>query len=166
MSNHRTTAVGGVVLAVVALVGCGEDGPGGDIATGQSGSGTTAGTAETKAIQAGETWYTTAQVRQGRGIYNNNCASCHGAMGQGARDWRERGPDGNFPAPPLNGSGHTWHHPMPVLERIIREGGPANMPAWEHKLSDAEIEAVLAYVQSMWPQKVYDAWAQRMQGQG
>lgn len=147
-----TTALVGVLLA-----GCGDD----------SASGNAPGMAQSASRQAepapktAEVWYTSAQVRQGREIYNDNCASCHGAMGQGARNWRQRGPDGNFPAPPLNGSGHTWHHPKPVLEQIIRDGGPANMPAWDHKLSDAEIEAVLAYVQSLWPAEIYARWAQR-----
>lgn len=153
-----------LLVATLALPGCGDPGTDAEAAAAPQQSATKS--SSSAGSQTADVWYTSAQVREGRGIYNNNCASCHGAMGQGARNWRERGADGNFPAPPLNGSGHTWHHPMPVLEKIIREGGPANMPAWGHMLSDAEIKSVLAYVQSLWPQKVYDIWAQRMQRSG
>lgn len=164
MKLSTLTLRAGLFAAVLVLAAC--DDP--DAGTRQNAAvrQSAGAAASSPDIASGDVWYTTAQVREGRGIYNNNCATCHGAMGQGAREWRKRGPDGNFPAPPLNGSGHTWHHPMPVLEKIIREGGPANMPAWGHKLSDAEIESVLAYVQSLWPQKVYDTWAQRMQRNG
>lgn len=146
------------VLLALGLAACSEE------RTAESDPGqVNAATQPPASAEPGQVWYTDAQVRQGRPIYNNNCANCHGAMAQGARNWRQRGPDGNFPAPPLNGSGHTWHHPMPVLERVIREGGPANMPAWGHTLSDAEIKAVLAYVQSLWPEEIYNTWAERME---
>jgi mono/diheme cytochrome c family protein len=157
MGTTQLKALVITALAGVLLVGCGDNGT----------NGNTAGVTQFPERQAEpgpepvEAWYTSAQVRRGREIYSDNCASCHGSMGQGARNWRQRGPDGNFPAPPLNGSGHTWHHPKPVLEQIIRDGGPANMPAWGHTLSDAEIEAVLAYVQSLWPAEIYARWAQQ-----
>lgn len=165
MKSAKPMIWAGLLAAALMLAGCGdsETAAGGAAETAPQGA---TQTARAPQVQPGEVWYTTAQVREGRGIYNNNCASCHGAMGQGARNWRERGPDGNFPAPPLNGSGHTWHHPMPALEQIIREGGPANMPAWGQRFSDTEIRSVLAYVQSLWPQQVYNAWAQRMQRNG
>lgn len=105
-----------------------------------------------------EPWYTTEQVRLGRQVFKQNCASCHGGMAQGAPNWRERGPDGNFPPPPLNGSGHTWHHPFPMLRDIITDGGQQNMPAFGDRLSDKEIEAVLAFVNSLWPDRVYETW--------
>lgn len=152
----------GLTLAVL-LAGCGESGH-------QTADSQRANAPEKTTAPAEQTavdpWFTDAQVRQGRAIYNDNCASCHGGMAQGAPNWRKRGPDGNFPAPPLNGSGHTWHHPQPMLERIVREGGAANMPAMGDKLSEAQIKAVLAYVQSLWPQEIYNRWAQSMQGGG
>ena len=50
-------------------------------------------------------------VQSGEAIYNKNCASCHGPNGQGlAEDWRIKDANGNYPAPPLNGTAHTWHH--------------------------------------------------------
>jgi len=33
-----------------------------------------------------------------------------------------------------------------------------SMPAWEGKLSDDDIEAVIAWIQSRWPEEIYQAW--------
>jgi mono/diheme cytochrome c family protein len=32
------------------------------------------------------------------------------------------------------------------------------MPGWRGKLSDDEIEAVIAWMQSLWPDDRYEAW--------
>ena len=32
------------------------------------------------------------------------------------------------------------------------------MPAWGEKLSDAEIKAIVAWFQSLWPEEIYSAW--------
>ena len=43
--------------------------------------------------------------------YQNNCASCHGVNLQGQEGWQNTlDEDGHRLAPPLNGTGHTWHH--------------------------------------------------------
>lgn len=39
-------------------------------------------------------------VMQGRAIYTNNCAACHGESLQGQPNWRERMANGRLPAPP------------------------------------------------------------------
>jgi len=99
--------------------------------------------------------FTAAELR-GQGLYYANCASCHG------------GPTGgdmlDYP-PRHNSNGHTWHHPECELQQIIRDGGdemtasmrqmmaPPGAPkmlAFKDKLSDAEIDAVLAYIKTMW----------------
>jgi mono/diheme cytochrome c family protein len=102
-----------------------------------------------------------AQVSKGARLYQKNCAECHGASGQGNANWRQRDADGMFPPPPLNGTGHTWHHPKEVLYDVITNGSPkgmGKMPAWRDKLSDEEIEAVIAWFQSRWPDQIYSAW--------
>ena len=106
-------------------------------------------------------------VMQGRQIYSNHCASCHGADLQGQRNWRERMPNGRLPAPPHDESGHTWHHPDNVLIDLVKNGlvpgrtAPygykSDMPAYANTLSDTEIVAVLAYIKSKWPAKVLEA---------
>lgn len=56
-----------------------------------------------------------ALVADGRKLYDQACASCHGAMLEGQPNWRQRKADGRLPAPPHDPSGHTWHHPDAVL---------------------------------------------------
>ena len=105
-----------------------------------------------------------ALVVQGKAIYANNCAACHGASLQGQPNWRERLPNGRLPAPPHDKTGHTWHHPDAILTDIVKNGlvpgrtAPpgyeSDMPAFGKSLSDEEITAVLAYIKSTWPSKV------------
>lgn len=109
-------------------------------------------------------WYPAEVLDTGRALYVESCSSCHGMQGEGAPDWRKRGPDGKWPPPPLNGTGHAWHHPLPVLYRVIMQGSPAgsgNMPAWQGKLSREEVLAIIAWFQSQWPDELYAAWARR-----
>lgn len=100
-------------------------------------------------------------IARGARIYRENCARCHGERGEGAPNWRQRRPDGKWPPPPLNGTGHTWHHPLAALRMTIRNGTLAiggSMPPWKDKLSDEDIDAVIAWFQSQWPDEVYQAW--------
>ncbi len=110
-------------------------------------------------------WYTNAQLIRGKKVFVTNCAACHGASGEGlVVDWKKPGADGKFPAPPLNGSAHTWHHSKALLMRTINEGGVAlggAMPPFKDKLTEQEKEAVLAYVMSLWPKDIYATWQER-----
>jgi mono/diheme cytochrome c family protein len=111
--------------------------------------------------------YAAAQVARGGEIFRRNCAECHGANAQGAPDWHRRGADGKFPPPPLNGAGHAWHHPPAALKRTIREGTAqlgGSMPAWGDRLSGDEVDAVLAYIVTLWPEELYQAWRRRQAG--
>ncbi|PKP84708.1 MAG: cytochrome C [Alphaproteobacteria bacterium HGW-Alphaproteobacteria-2] len=100
-------------------------------------------------------------VAQGRRVYADQCAACHGADLAGQPDWRSPLPTGRLPAPPHDASGHTWHHADDVLFLIVREGTAAvvgngyesDMPGFADVLSDAEIRAVLAYIKSTWPER-------------
>lgn len=101
------------------------------------------------------------KVKRGGEIFQHYCAECHGQQGQGAFNWRQPGPDGKYPAPPLNGTGHTWHHPYAMLTYVIKNGSPGgtgNMPAWGGKLTDQDIAAVIEWFQSQWSDEVYAAW--------
>jgi mono/diheme cytochrome c family protein len=103
------------------------------------------------------------QLALGASVYAQHCAACHGAKLEGQPEWRKRMPNGRFPAPPHDESGHTWHHPDEVLFGITKHGlvppyAPAgyqsDMPAFAGKLSDDEIRAVLAYISARWPGEV------------
>lgn len=104
----------------------------------------------------------------GRALYLQHCASCHGAELEGQPDWRSPRPDGTWPAPPHSAEGHTWHHPDAMLLDYVRRGGQAvlddmgvefasGMPGFEGVLAEAEIEAILDYVKSTWPEEVRSA---------
>ena len=107
-----------------------------------------------------------SQLALGKQVFHDHCISCHGDQAQGDAHWRQRGADGKYPAPPLDGSGHAWHHSTEVLRGVVSNGsapGQGNMPAWKGKLTAQEIDAVVAWFQSTWPQPVYDAWFEMQQ---
>lgn len=110
-----------------------------------------------------ERWYKPSYVEAGKALYDNNCAACHQPAAVGTEKWRERDANGLLPPPPLNGTAHTWHHPLSILYRQIMTGsapGVGTMPPFKGRLSQAEALAVIAYVQSLWSDEVYDAWQQ------
>ena len=104
-------------------------------------------------------------LERGRSLFRKNCAACHGWNAEGTTpDWQKRDENGQYPPPPLNGSAHTWHHPVPVLYRIIRDGTAdmgGSMPAWAEKLSDDEMLMIIQWITSLWPDELYDIWNQR-----
>jgi mono/diheme cytochrome c family protein len=98
---------------------------------------------------------------RGLKLYQQTCAACHGKQGEGAANWQQKDADGKFLPPPLNGTGHTWHHPMYMLMDIIKNGTQrlgGNMPPWKGTLSDKQIQDILYWVQSQWPTEIYAAW--------
>ncbi len=113
-------------------------------------------------------WYTAAQVEQGAPLFATYCAACHGKEAQGDFRWRQRGADGRYPAPPLNGSAHAWHHPLPMIKRQIRDGSPpgGSMPGFGAQLSDAQIEAMIAWFQNFWSREIYQSWKRGMHHKG
>lgn len=115
--------------------------------------------------ESADRWYGQAQVVAGEKIYQQNCLSCHGAGGGGlVKEWRRRLADGSYPPPPLDGTAHTWHHPLSVLERTIRDGTAplgGNMPAFGKNLTKQQRLAVIAYLQSHWTEGIYRQWLAR-----
>ncbi len=112
-----------------------------------------------------------AQVQAGRVIYQRHCAACHGAKAEGVPHWATPGPDGLYPAPPHDNTGHTWHHSDRVLYETIYSGmgdplrpdAPLRMLAWGQQLSDAEIRAVIEYFKSLWTEENRDwQWEQTL----
>src|SRR5690606_27484702 len=94
----------------------------------------------------------------GQQVYETHCAACHGVngVGQVPEAPLQRDTTGRYPAPPHNDQGHTWHHDDDLLFQIIYEGGMGDranfyeMPAFGEKLSPEEINAVLAYIKTLW----------------
>jgi mono/diheme cytochrome c family protein len=97
-------------------------------------------------------------VRRGKVVYAEQCASCHGANLEGQPNWRHLLPNGRLPTPPHDASGHTWHHSDKQLFDMTKigpggllPGYQSDMPGFKDILVDADIWAVLSYIQSTWP---------------
>ena len=83
---------------------------------------------------------------QGRDIYLQKCASCHGADGEGAVGDRLVGGQGTLAtAKPVRTVGSYWPY-APTLFDYIRRAMPQNAP---QSLSNEEVYAVSAYVLSL-----------------
>ncbi len=91
-----------------------------------------------------------AQAPNGKQVFTANCAACHQANGKGAG-----------PFPPLAGNPDVTAADTTGIIGTVLNGktGPITingktysgaMPIWHHKLSTAEIAAVLTYVRSAW----------------
>lgn len=92
-------------------------------------------------------------VVAGEEIYQQSCASCHGADLAGQQDWKIPDAEGLRPAPPQDASGHTWHHSDQLILEIISVGldlGPTRMPTFGDQLSEQEIVAVLEFLKASW----------------
>ena len=140
----RIAGTAAVVLgSAICIVGCGDPAP--DVPP---------------TVASGPADSTNARaVAEGEAVYLAHCGSCHGAQLQGQPNWQEVLPDGGYPAPPHDGSGHTWRHSDRQLFLATKFGNSfsaapgsiSHMPTFEHVLSDDEIWAAIAFVKSHWP---------------
>jgi mono/diheme cytochrome c family protein len=109
-----------------------------------------------------DTWLKPEQISRGRLVYGQHCLKCHGAEGKGQPgDWRVRKPNGLYPPPPLDDTAHAWHHPTVVLRKAILKGSPpdmGDMPPWQGRLTDDEIDDVIVYIKSLWSPEIYRQW--------
>lgn len=106
-------------------------------------------------------WYTASQVSAGEPLYQQYCAVCHAADGSATTEWRTTDENGNYPPPPLNGTAHTWHHSLEVLDQSIVNGGAefgGVMPGFGAVLAEADRLAVIAWFQSLWTDDIYARW--------
>lgn len=116
-------------------------------------------------------------VENGEVLYAKACASCHGVLLEGQKDWRQENESGVFPAPPHDETGHTWHHGDRLLFAYTKFGGEAifaakgiegvksNMPGFSETLSDQEIWDILAFIKSTWSERVRKLQASRTEAE-
>ena len=105
-------------------------------------------------------------------LYQNNCASCHGLKLQGQNDWKLKlDEDGHRLAPPLNGSGHTWHHSPDYLFKVIKYGVQEFDPNYKGKmlgnadLTDEEVWQLIDYIKIVWPPKIQEVYISRYENE-
>lgn len=90
-----------------------------------------------------------ASVERGAALYQANCQSCHGgATGGNLKD---------IP-PPHNANGHTWDHADQWLTAAILNGitfslEEQKMPAFKDKLTEEDVQAILAYIKMWWTEE-------------
>ncbi len=99
-----------------------------------------------------------SNAQLGKITFDEHCVVCHGKDAQGlSKDWKQRLPNGKFPAPPLNGTAHAWHHSPKTLMSTINNGGVRLggwMPAFKEQLNEDEKQALLDYIYSLWPKEI------------
>lgn len=97
-------------------------------------------------------------LEEGKRIYQQYCAGCHGIQGEGQPNWDKQNSLGELPAPPHNSQGHTWKHSDAMLYRLVAEGwrDPWNeterltMPAFGDTLTPKQIRLVIDYLKTLW----------------
>jgi mono/diheme cytochrome c family protein len=100
-------------------------------------------------------------IAEGEALYQKFCAACHGVNLEGQPNWKTPRPSGTLPAPPHDASGHTWHHPTSLLFKITKKGASAvvgggyksDMGGFERILSDDQINDILEFIKSTWPER-------------
>ncbi len=112
-------------------------------------------------------------LTSGQALYAEQCASCHGVNLEGQPDWQTPDNNGILPAPPHDETGHTWHHDNQLLFEYTQLGGEAalaargvngfasGMPGFGDILTDDDIWDILAYIRSIWPERVQEVQAGR-----
>lgn len=110
-------------------------------------------------------WQDPDVVAAGAVLYDQHCASCHGAGLEGQPNWRERNEAGRLPAPPHDVTGHTWHHADALLidittrgtAAVVGRGYESDMIGFGDVMSEDQIIAVLSFIKSTWPAEVIEA---------
>ena len=100
-------------------------------------------TAPTSIPQVEEPVSSTDIKSSGAQLYAAQCQSCHG---------NREGVGATGIAPLHNETGHTWHHPDTQLREWIMNGklGFGQMPAFQDRLSESEVDVILAFIKTLW----------------
>jgi mono/diheme cytochrome c family protein len=96
------------------------------------------------ALLGGSAWAQVAgdPLRQGQEVYEDSCAQCHRANGEGL--------PATFPA--LNKNPFVLGDPQPVIATVLNglKGNLGSMPGWKDKLDDQQIAAVVTHIRQAW----------------
>jgi mono/diheme cytochrome c family protein len=92
-------------------------------------------------------------VARGEELYVTYCIACHGVNGVGENPADKYAQNEyGFIAPPMDDTGHAWHHTDEQLIRMILEGSQRNprMAAWKHGLTEDDANDLVEYIKSLW----------------
>jgi len=96
-------------------------------------------------------------IAAGKALYQQYCQTCHGKEGVGEKPIPPllKKP-GYLVAMPLNDTSHAWHHGDDQLIDSILNGlkRTQRMPAWKGVLTRQQAAQVLAYIKSLWSDRI------------
>ena len=79
-------------------------------------------------------------TEEGKTLFADNCAACHGDMGQGMQE---------FGAPPLNNAIWLYKGTPDAIVAQVTAPRHGVMPAWQAKLGDTAVKELAVYVHSL-----------------
>ena len=97
-------------------------------------------------------------VARGAALYRTYCVACHKNNGVGEPKVPQYIRHPSFvEAMPLNEASHAWHHSDEQLVTMILDGTPRSrkrMPVWRGILSDGQAADLVAYLKSLWSDRI------------
>ena len=96
-------------------------------------------------------------VTAGKELYKQYCQSCHKADGVGEKPIPPLIKDpGYLTAMPLNETSHAWHHSDEQLVATILNGlqRTQRMPAFKSALTEQQAGRIVAYIKSLWSDRI------------
>jgi mono/diheme cytochrome c family protein len=97
-------------------------------------------------------------VARGKQLYDAHCVACHkrDGVGEPTVPWSIRRA-GFIEAMPLNETSHAWHHGDEQLIDMILDGtsrSRTRMPVWRNILSEQNAADLVAYMKSLWSDRI------------
>ena len=79
----------------------------------------------------------------GASVFGSKCSICHGKDGAGTPNWKSKG------QPDLSSADWQKSHTDAQISETVKNGKGKYMPSFKAKLSDDEVNAVVAHVRSL-----------------
>ena len=97
-------------------------------------------------------------VARGKQTYDSYCVACHkrDGVGEPTVPWSIRR-TGFIEAMPLDETSHAWHHGDEQLMGMILDGtarSKTRMPVWRNILSEQDAADLVAYLKSLWSDRI------------
>ena len=96
-------------------------------------------------------------VTAGKELYQQYCQACHQQDGVGEKTIPTfLAQPGYITAMPLNETSHAWHHTDEQIIHTILNGlqRTKRMPAWKGVISEPQANQILAYIKSLWSDRI------------